>query len=119
MSKSAASGHHNPLHQMTLTTPTCLWNDSASISELKYSLENGAVGATCNPVIVVGVLKKEFDTWKGRIQSLAAQFPTATEGDLAIDLPLASFATGEYVVEVTAKSGARDATDRLTFRVTS
>src|SRR5579872_5437801 len=83
MSKSAASGHHNPLHQMTLTTPTCLWNDSASISELKYSLENGAVGATCNPVIVVGVLKKEFDTWKGRIQSLAAQFPTATEGDLA------------------------------------
>ncbi|HEX3119798.1 MAG TPA: transaldolase family protein, partial [Candidatus Acidoferrum sp.] len=83
MSKSAASGHHNPLHQMTLTTPTCLWNDSASISELKYSLENGAVGATCNPVIVVGVLKKEFDTWKGRIQSLASQFPTATEGDLA------------------------------------
>jgi len=45
--------------------------------------------------------------------------PAATEGDLAIDLPLASFATGEYVVEVTAKSGARDATDRLTFRVTS
>jgi hypothetical protein len=45
--------------------------------------------------------------------------PAATEGDLAIDLPLASFATGEYVVEVTAKSGARDASDRLTFRVTS
>ena len=45
--------------------------------------------------------------------------PAATAGDLAIDLPLASFATGEYVVEVTAKSGARDATDRLTFRVTS
>jgi len=45
--------------------------------------------------------------------------PAATDGDLAIDLPLASFATGEYVVEVTAKSGARDASDRLTFRVTS
>jgi hypothetical protein len=45
--------------------------------------------------------------------------PSATEGDLAIDLPLASFATGEYVVEVTAKSGARDASDRLTFRITS
>jgi transaldolase len=73
----------SPLHEMTQTTPTCLWNDSASISELKYSLENGAVGATCNPVIVVSVLKKEFDTWKGRIQSLAKEFPTATEGEIA------------------------------------
>jgi hypothetical protein len=44
---------------------------------------------------------------------------SSTEGDLAIDLPLASFAAGDYVVEVTAKSGARDASDRLAFRVTS
>ena len=41
----------SPLHQMTQTTPTCLWNDSASIDELTYSIEHGAVGATCNPVI--------------------------------------------------------------------
>src|SRR3984885_10323916 len=68
---------------MTQTTPTCLWNDSASISELQYSLENGAVGATCNPVIVVSVLKKEFAAWKGRIQSLAKEFPTATEDEIA------------------------------------
>jgi transaldolase len=68
---------------MTQTTPTCLWNDSASISELKYSLENGAVGATCNPVIVVGVLKKELDAWKGRIQALANELPTATEDEIA------------------------------------
>jgi transaldolase len=78
-----ASAYKSPLHEMTQTTPSCLWNDSASISELKYSLENGAVGATCNPVIVVGVLKKEFDAWKGRIQSLAKEFPTASEGDIA------------------------------------
>ncbi|HJZ71931.1 MAG TPA: VWA domain-containing protein [Vicinamibacterales bacterium] len=44
---------------------------------------------------------------------------SSTEGDLEIDLPLASFATGDYAVEVTAKSGARDASDRITFRVTS
>ena len=47
----------SPLYEMTQTTPTCLWNDSASIEELTYSIEHGAVGATCNPVIVVGVLK--------------------------------------------------------------
>src|SRR5215470_15935284 len=83
MTAPIASAFKSPLHQMTQTTPTCLWNDSASISELKYSLEHGAVGATCNPVIVVSVLKKEFDTWKGRIQSLANEFPTAAEGEIA------------------------------------
>ena len=45
--------------------------------------------------------------------------PSATPGDQAIDLPLASLPTGEYVVEVTARRGARDASDRFTFRVTS
>ena len=53
---------------MTQTTPTCLWNDSASVDELKYSIEHGAVGATCNPVIVLGVLKKELPAWKTRIR---------------------------------------------------
>ena len=45
--------------------------------------------------------------------------PAATRGDNAIDLPLAGFANGDYVIEVTAKSGARDASDRVAFRVTS
>ena len=45
--------------------------------------------------------------------------PAATPGDNAIDLPLAAFANGEYVIEVIAKSGARNASDRITFRVTS
>jgi VWFA-related protein len=45
--------------------------------------------------------------------------PSSTPGDSAIDLPLAGLAAGEYTVEVTVKSGARDATDRIGFRVTS
>jgi transaldolase len=69
----------SPLHQMTQTTPTCLWNDSASIQELTYSIEHGGVGATCNPVIVVEVLKKEMPLWKDRIQQLVREMPTATE----------------------------------------
>jgi transaldolase len=64
---------------MTQTTPTCLWNDSASIQELTYSIEHGGVGATCNPVIVVEVLKKEMSLWKDRIQDLVREMPTATE----------------------------------------
>src|SRR5580704_5923634 len=83
MTESTVTTYISPLHKMTQTTPTCLWNDSASIAELKYSIEHGAVGATCNPVIVLGVLKKELPTWKPRIQALIKEFPTATEDQIA------------------------------------
>ena len=83
MSQSIRSTYKSPLHEMTQSTPTCLWNDSASVQELSYSIEHGAVGATCNPVIVVGVLKKEIAAWKGRIQSLIKELPTATEDEIA------------------------------------
>src|SRR5499433_3380626 len=73
----------SPLQRMTQTTPTCLWNDSASVQELSYSIEHGAVGATCNPVIVLGGLKKEVDAWKVRIQQLVEELPTATEDQIA------------------------------------
>jgi transaldolase len=68
---------------MTQTTPTCLWNDSAAIAELKASIEDGAVGATCNPVIVLEVLKKEMRAWKERIAALVAEMPVATEQQIA------------------------------------
>lgn len=76
----------SPLHEMTQVTPTCLWNDSASIQELSYSIEHGAVGATCNPVIVVGVLKKEMSFWKDRIRALIDATPPATEGQISWQL---------------------------------
>ncbi|MBZ5543797.1 MAG: transaldolase family protein [Acidobacteriia bacterium] len=75
--------YKSPLHKMTQTTPTCLWNDSASIRELTYSLEHGAVGATCNPVIVLEVLKKEMPLWKDRINQLIEEMPAATEDQIA------------------------------------
>jgi len=81
---------------MTQTTPTCLWNDSASIQELTYSIEHGAVGATCNPVIVLGVLKKEMPEWKDRILKLIENCPAASEEQIAWQL----------VREISAKSAA-------------
>ncbi len=72
----------SPLYEMTQTTPTCLWNDSASIEELTYSIEHGAVGATCNPVIVLGVLKKEMHLWRARINALVEEMPHATEDEI-------------------------------------
>src|SRR5947207_9712102 len=67
---------------MTETTPTRLWNDSADLDELKYAIENGAVGATCNPVIAVGILKKELALWRPRIQELLRDLPRATEDEI-------------------------------------
>jgi len=71
------------LHQMTQTTPTCLWNDSAAIDELTRSIEDGAVGATCNPVIALSVLKKDMATWRPRIEALIRERPAATEDEIA------------------------------------
>jgi transaldolase len=86
MARPTGVAYKSPLHKMTQTTPTCLWNDSASVEELSYSIEHGAVGATCNPVIVLGVLKKELPEWSARIRRLIEELPTATEDEIAWQL---------------------------------
>src|SRR6476646_4149374 len=73
----------SPLHQMTQTTGTCLWNDSAAEAELAYAIDHGAVGATCNPVIAVEVDKQELAYWSARIKALAAEHSTPSDGALA------------------------------------
>src|ERR1700746_881662 len=74
--------YKSPLYQMPPPPPTCLSNDYASIEELPYSIAHGGVGATCNPVIVVGVLKKEMAAWKDRIRALINEMPTVTEDQI-------------------------------------
>ena len=76
----------SPLHETVSTTATDYWNDSCSIEELTYAIENGAVGATSNPTIVGEVLQKELATWEPRILELVAASPTATEDELAWQL---------------------------------
>jgi transaldolase len=90
------TAYKSPLYEMTKSTPTCLWNDSASIEELTYSIEHGAVGATCNPVIVLGVLKKEMNFWKDRIREIISEKLRATEDEIAWQL----------VAEISVKSAA-------------
>jgi transaldolase len=86
MPRMTTAAYKSPLHEMTQATPTCLWNDSASIQELTYSIEHGAVGATCNPVIVLGVLKKEMNFWKDRIREIINERLRATEDEIAWQL---------------------------------
>jgi transaldolase len=89
MTLSDPSGRHpvtqtvlSPLLEMTRTTPTCLWNDSADPRELAESLTFGAVGATCNPVIALAAIKSDSATWRPRIAALAKDRPTASEDEL-------------------------------------
>jgi transaldolase len=71
--------YRNPLHEMSLTTPTDFWNDSCSVQELTYAIENGAVGATTNPTIVHYVLKKEMHLWKDRVYQIIRENPRWSE----------------------------------------
>jgi len=76
------TSHKSILLEMTETTPTCLWNDSAALDELAYSIENGAVGATCNPVIALSILKRQMPLWRGRIEELIREMATASEDQI-------------------------------------
>jgi transaldolase len=75
-----------PLLRMTQTTPTTLWNDSATPAELSASIGWGAVGATCNPVIALAALRADLPRWSRRIREYAAAEPTATESQIGWQL---------------------------------
>ena len=73
----------SPLLRTVSTTATDVSNDSCSPTELEYALANGAVGATTNPAIVLGVLAKEMPAWREWIARLVADNPSADEDALA------------------------------------
>jgi transaldolase len=73
----------SPLGRTVATSPTDIWNDSCAAKELEYALAYGAVGATTNPSIVLGVLKKELGAWKGFILDLVSNNPHANEDEIA------------------------------------
>src|SRR5215212_9071629 len=68
-----------PLLRMARETPTRLWNDSATLSELSAAIGWGAVGATCNPVIALAALRSDLPRWQARIREYAEEHPTASE----------------------------------------
>lgn len=79
---AAATQVGSPLHTMTQTTPTALWNDSADPTELRSAIGWGAVGATCNPVIALAAIRADQPRWEARIAEIAAELPTATESEI-------------------------------------
>lgn len=78
--------YKSPLHETISTTLTDVWNDSCSIKELTYAIENGAVGATTNPTIVSTVLSQEMTIWEPRIQELISQNPEWSEVEISWEI---------------------------------
>jgi transaldolase len=73
----------SPLQQTVAIGGNDYWNDSCSVQELRYAIANGAVGATTNPTIVLGVLKKEMATWREPLQKIIDGNPNWTEVEIA------------------------------------
>jgi transaldolase len=71
--------------RMRLTTEkgADFWNDSCSLQELQEAVDNGAVGATSNPVIVSTVVKQEQKTWQPVLDELIARHHEASEDEIA------------------------------------
>src|SRR5512136_857503 len=72
-----------PLQQTVALGGNDYWNDSCSVAELTYAVANGAVGATTNPTIVLGVLKKELAVWREPLLRIINENPTWTEIEVA------------------------------------
>jgi transaldolase len=83
MASSTKTIFKSPLHETAVSSITDIWNDSCSVADLSYAIENGAVGATSNPVIVSTVLEREMAHWGERIDALAAAHPYADEDEVA------------------------------------
>lgn len=73
----------SPLLRMTRATLTDWWNDSCDPVEQASAVERGATGATCNPTIVLEVMRKNRERWWPRVRELAAANPTWSEVELA------------------------------------
>lgn len=71
------------LKKTSMTTPTQYWNDSCDLNDLEYALENNAIGATTNPIIVKKVLEKNLDIYEPVLKQLIEENPTATEDEIA------------------------------------
>ena len=62
------------------------WNDSCDLKELQDAVDQGAVGATSNPVIIKMVVENKPDEWLPVIDRLISENPNGTEDDITWDL---------------------------------
>lgn len=74
-----------PLSRMqeTAALGVDFWNDSSALHELREAIENGAVGATSNPVIVAAAVSGDKARWIPVLDRILREHPEDTEDDAA------------------------------------
>ena len=72
--------------QITTDCGSDWWNDSCDLKELQDAVDQGAVGATSNPVIIKTVVENKPDEWLPVIDRLISENPNGTEDDITWDL---------------------------------
>ena len=73
---------NNTKMQLTTDFGSDWWNDSCDLIELQDAVDQGAVGATSNPVIVKMVVENKPDEWLPVIDGLISENPNGTEDDI-------------------------------------
>jgi transaldolase len=81
--KSTTETSSSPLQRTVALGGNDYWNDSCSVEELRYAVSHGAVGATTNPTIVLGVLRKELAIWRDPLLKLIQDNHSWTEVEIA------------------------------------
>ena len=75
------------LHEMTVRYPqTEFWNDSCEVTSLARAIEQGATGATSNPVIVLQAMQADLPKWEAYTRVLFEALPDADDEAIAWEL---------------------------------
>lgn len=90
----------NYLQWLADYTPTKWWHDSADLDELREGIENNAVGATINPILITASVKKNRKIWEGVLKTFPAEFSGEQRAELLTKLATQQVAeklSDEYV----------------------
>ncbi len=69
--------------RLTILKGAEFWNDSCALHELREAVEEGATGATSNPVIVYSVVKSDPSTWTSVLDTIIGTHGDRTEDEIA------------------------------------
>ncbi|MFH1618433.1 MAG: transaldolase family protein [bacterium] len=69
--------------QLTTKLGADFWNDSCALNELNEAVENGAVGATSNPVIVYSVVHEDRGRWTPVLDRIIRDNGNDSESEIA------------------------------------
>ena len=98
-----------PFLQAAKTMKTVLWNDSSDPKELARSIDFGAVGATCNPVIALTTIKGNLGKWKGHLEEIAHSHPTASHSEIGwLAVEALSLEAAQLLEPIFERTGGRD-----------